>query len=126
MTITGSVLPSGESVVVILVRGTNGQIARVQSTIDTGFNDFLTLSPSVIERLQLASEGEAVYFLADGEQSTSRRYLAEVEWLGTWRTVYVTELDRDALIGTRLMEGCLLSIEMIDGGKVELRPLQSS
>jgi len=121
--IGGSVLPDGQSVVMVRVRGPNGQVANVQAVIDTGFNDFLILPPSAIQRLQLVPADDVRYTLADGTRSTARQYKAEVEWFGSWRRTYVTEVDTNALIGTELLRGCLLKIEMLDGGRVEIRPI---
>jgi clan AA aspartic protease len=121
--ITGSVLPDGLCAITLRVRGSNGQVAQVQAAIDTGFNDYLTLPPWAIARLELPPSGETVYGLADGTHASTRRFLAEVEWLGAWRRVFVVAVDADALVGTRLMQGCVLTIEMIDGGRVEIRPL---
>ncbi len=121
--ITGSVLPDGQAVVIVQVRGPSAQIARVQAVIDTGFNDFLALPPSAIQRLQLKVEGEGVYVLADGSKTPMHTYSAEIDWMGSWRSIFVVSLDANALIGTRLIHGCLLTIEMLDGGHVKIQPI---
>jgi clan AA aspartic protease len=120
---TGSVLPDGQAVISVRVRGPNGQIAKVDAVIDTGFNDFLTLPPWVIQRLELVPGEDIRYVLADGAEAGTRQYKGEIEWLGTWRRIFVAEVEANALIGTGMMRGELLTIEMIDGGRVEIRPM---
>ncbi|HEY4330864.1 MAG TPA: clan AA aspartic protease [Phycisphaerae bacterium] len=123
--IAGSVLPDGQPMVTVLVRGPTRQVARVQAAIDTGFNDYLALPPSAIERLGLESEDEGKYVLADGSESPMDIYRAEIEWMGAWRSILVISLDANVLLGTAMMHGCVLTIEMLDGGRVEIRPINS-
>ena len=121
--IEGRVLPTGEAVVNIIVRGPNGQSARIEAMIDTGFTDELTLPPWVIERLNLTLEEEADYTLADGMRSRTRVFRGEIHWLGTWREVTVTEIDHDALLGIEALRGCNLNMDIVDGGMIQIRPL---
>jgi clan AA aspartic protease len=121
--IVGRVLATGEAVVTLSVRGPGGQIARVQAMVDTGFNEHLTLPSYAIERLGLQFQDEAIYTLGDGEQSSSRVYVADVEWGGAWREMAIVEIEHDALLGTGAMMGCNLNINLVEGGRVEIRPL---
>jgi clan AA aspartic protease len=121
--ITGSVLPDGQAVVAVLVRGPTHQVARVQAVIDTGFTDFLSLPVSAIAKLGLLRQDEGSCVLADGSRAPMNIYAAEIEWMGVWRPILVIEVDANALLGTAMIRGCLLTIEMVDGGRVEIRPL---
>ena len=120
--ITGKALASGEATVLIAVRGTSGT-ARVDAMVDTGFNDDLTLPLWAIERLGLPFEETAYFTLAGGDKSQTRLFKAQLEWQGTWREVIVVEVEGDALIGMGAMQGCNLSIDIVDGGRVDIRPL---
>ena len=117
---------AGHPILTFLVRGTNQQIARIEAMIDTGFNDYLTLPSWVIEKLQLLFVEENQYFLADGTEGTAKVFEAEVEWFGSWRKTLVTQVDQNVLVGTALMQGCKLVVEVIDGGRVELSRLNIS
>ena len=91
--------------------------------VDTGFNENLTLPPWAIERLGLRFEDETSYVLGDGVRSTARVFTGEINWIGEWREITIVELEHDALLGTGIMMGCNLSIDLIDGGIVEIRKL---
>jgi clan AA aspartic protease len=93
--------------------------------VDTGFNDWLTLPPWVIERLQLQMRQGSIYLLADGTESRARTFVAEVEWLGQWREIFVVEIESNPLLGMMMMEGHYLGIQVVAGGRVEITPLQS-
>jgi clan AA aspartic protease len=121
--IVGTVLPTGEVVIQLPVRGTNGEIARVHMMVDTGFNDYLALPSWVIERLAMPVGDDAQFLLADGEKRRSRTFIAEVEWFGQWRRVIAVEIDGDPLLGVMMMDGHHLGIDVVAGGRVEIRAL---
>jgi clan AA aspartic protease len=98
-------------------------IADFQAVVDTGFNDWLALPPGAIEKLALPFREEGRYTLADGSETASRLFAAEVEWLGRLRRILVAEMDGGPLLGMALLRGSYLGIEVIDGGRVEIRTL---
>lgn len=122
--IVGKVLSTGEAVVTLGVRGPGGQ-ARVETVVDTGFNDELTLPRWVIERLGLRFETQAFYRLADGAKSGSRVFVGEVEWHGTWREMSIVEIEQDALLGMEALKGCGVYLEVVVDGRVEIELLKS-
>jgi hypothetical protein len=61
--------------------------------------------------------------LADGTESISRAFEAEVHWLGIWLRVLVAEIEGIPLLGMALLGGCFVGIEVKEGGLVEIRPL---
>jgi len=121
--IQGKVLASGEATVQVKVRGLSGEAAQVEAMVDTGFNDEMTLPPWAIEKLGLKFVSASNYTLADGAQSAARVFEGEIEWHGTWRELYIVEIESDPLLGMGVMEGCNLSIDVVDGGRVLIRPL---
>ncbi len=118
----GSVAPGGDAVVELRVRGPN-TIAAFQTVVDTGFNDYPTLPQAHIQALSLPLREEGRFTLADGSETVSRLFAAEVWWLGRWRRVLVVEMDGGPLLGMAMLRGCFLGVEVIDGGRVEIRPL---
>jgi clan AA aspartic protease len=120
----GSVNADGEAVLPVRVRGFFGDVLRLDAVIDTGFNGPLTLSAEQVGVLQLPPADQGQCILADGSSSVMRSYYAEVEWFGRWQRITVIESPGGPLIGTELLEACHLGIDMIDGGLVEVRPLE--
>jgi predicted aspartyl protease len=114
---------SGEAIVPLRLRGHRGSIAPIQAVLDTGFNDWLTLSPDQIAALELRLREEGRYTLADGSVTISRLFEGEVEWFGAWRRILVVELDGGPLLGMAMLSGCRLTLEAIENGRVEIRLL---
>ena len=121
--IFGSVHPGGDAVVSLLVRGPRGTSTEFQTVVDTGFNDWLTLSSAEISALGLSFREEGRYTLANGLEAVTRLFTAEVEWFGLWRRILIAEMDGGPLLGMGMLRGSFLGIEVIDGGRVEIRPL---
>lgn len=121
--IVGTVHPNGDAVATIRLRGATGKVVDIEAIIDTGFNDALTLPPELIDDLELAFREEGDYILADGTESTSRMFAAEIDWFGRWRKILIIEIEGDSLLGMAILRGSFLGIEVIDGGRVEIRPL---
>jgi len=120
--ITGSV-HSGVAILPLRVRGSRGAIEPFQAILDTGFNDWLTLSPNQVAMLALAFREEGRYVPADGSESVSRLFEAEIEWFGQWRRILVVEMDGGPLVGMATLRGCHLDIDVVENGCVEIRPL---
>ena len=121
--ITGTVNASNEAIVQLRIRGAVPDPLSIHALIDTGFTDWLTLSPAQIVALGLAFREEGAYVLADGSMARARLFSGEVEWLTGWRRILVLEMDGGPLIGMALLRGSYLGAEIIDGGKVEVRSL---
>ena len=62
----GSVSADREAVLPLRVRGSDGREELVNAVIDTGFNGFLTLPPSLISDLDLPFIGITQATLGDG------------------------------------------------------------
>jgi clan AA aspartic protease len=124
--ILGRVLPTGEAVVSLRLRGPRGDVANVEMMIDSGFNDQMTLPPWVIERLALPFRHEATYTLADGEKSVTRIFSAEAFWHEQWRETLVVEMDSDPLLGMLMLHGSRIVMDVTANGTVEISPLAMS
>ena len=121
--IVGAVQSDGDAVVSLRVRGPNGSLSLVEAVVDTGFNDSLTLTPRIVTTLGLLFREEGHYTLADGSEARTRLFAAEVEWSDQWRRVLVAEMEGTPLVGMNLMHGCRLTVDVIEGGRVEIRAL---
>ena len=124
--ITGQVRFKGQRlypIVTLRIHGADGVSARVESTIDTGFTEQLTLRLNTIEALGLTREANDELKLANGHDDEFDVYLAEVEWLGQRHTVAVHRAECDPLIGMGLLQGNNLHIQAIHGGDVSIAPI---
>jgi predicted aspartyl protease len=115
---TGTV-HSGEAIIPVRLRGPRGAINSIRTVLDTGFNDWLTLSPSEVAMLGLTFREEGHYILADGTETVSRLFEAEIEWFG----ILVVEMDGGPLLGMAILAGCRLTLEAVEHGRVEIAPL---
>ena len=121
--IVGTVTAEGDATIYLSLRGPGGSSIDIECVVDTGFNDWLSLTPSVIRTLGLVLRESVRFVLADGSEGVARVFAGEVHWLGQWRRVFVLETDGEPLVGMALMRGCRLLIDVIDGGSVEIQPL---
>jgi clan AA aspartic protease len=101
----------------------SGKIARISTVVDTGFNDSLTLPAALIQALGLPMHTFAHYVQADGQRQQCTVYEAEVEWLGEWRSVHVIEVEGSPLLGMKLLAGTRLTIDIAQGGSVDIQAL---
>jgi clan AA aspartic protease len=120
--ITGIVTPFREATLQLTVRGPNHQ-ESVETVIDTGFTDYLTLPPDLISRLGLPLGGSTRATLADGTSIALSSYRASVLWDGHWRPITVLEAAGGALAGMSLIYGFRLTIEALDGGAVTIEAM---
>ncbi len=95
----------------LLVFGSREQIS-ISAIVDTGFNGYLCLPTSVAVRLGLELVSEGLIELADGRTQKQLVFLGTVEFIDEVQPVmiYLTDSE-DALIGTRLLDDCVLTID---------------
>ena len=89
-------------------------------SIDTGFDGWLSLPPDLITQLGLSWKRRGRAILGDGSECIFNVYEAVVIWDGDPLTIPVDEADSDPLIGMSLMEGYQLTVQVFEGGLVEL------
>jgi len=90
----------------------------VEFTVDTGFNDFLTLPHRSIEALEVAFAAAPLAKLADGTVVEANSYPAAARWDDQRRDVLVIGFDSEALAGMSLLYGHDLHLEVVEGGLV--------
>jgi clan AA aspartic protease len=91
---------------------------EIECVVDTGFEGFLTLPPSVIADLDLPYLININANLANNSSVETDVYLATIVWNGAERNVAVLAMGRRPLIGTALLEDYHLSIDFCEGGTV--------
>ena len=123
--IVGEVKPSREALIRVALAGPAGRRVELDAIIDTGFTDFLTVPRQVIEELGLRFRESMAYELANGDLDMFDLYEGKVLWDDRWREVIVSLAEGGPLVGMGLMEGCRLSVDVTDGGRVEIRPLEA-
>jgi len=121
--IRGVVNARNEAVVRLRVRGPGGVESDVDAIVDSGFTSSLTLPATVVTTLGLARQSGGTAVLADGSVRQFEIWAAEVEWGDTWRTVLVSAIGNEPLLGMRLLAAHKLMFEVVPGGLVEIMPL---
>ena len=107
-----------DPIVAVIVMDDNGHSWRQEVVVDTGFNGDLTLPASTIREMGLRLYGLIEVTLADGQTNSYHHYEATVLWEGGERTVQVMESADQFLLGTNLVAGRTLTVQMWEGGDV--------
>ncbi|MHB1423278.1 MAG: clan AA aspartic protease [Gemmataceae bacterium] len=116
--IRGIVKADREATVRLLVRGPAGQQRRIEAVIDTGFNGWLSLPPTLVSFLRLPWRQRGSALLADGSEKLFDIYERTVVWDRRRRRIQVYELDAAPLVGMALLEGYELTMQVRNRGKV--------
>ena len=119
--IEGFVNANLEAVVAIPLQGPAGQTREVDAVIDTGFNGYLTLPPTMVAELGLPVVGEAEAVLADGKEAVFDVYGVTVVWDDQPRFVESGAVGIDPLVGMALLDRHNLYIEVESGGRVTIQ-----
>jgi len=123
--IAGIVNGDFEPIILLSICSVTGQIYTQDAIVDTGFNGWLSLPPSLIAELGLIWKRRGRAILGDGSECIFNVYEAVVLWDGAILTIPIDEADSEPLIGMSLMEGYQLTIQAIEGGRVELYKLNA-
>ena len=105
----------------ITVRGTEAR--RLRAIIDTGFDGWLSLPPALIAELELPWRRRGLALLADGSECVFDIYQATVVWDRRRRSIPIDGADTTPLVGTALLEGSELKVQVRAGGMVTIKPL---
>lgn len=114
-----------EPLIPLSIRRADGKVFTQDAIVDTGFNGWISLPPALITQLNLSWKRRGRAILGDGSECIFNVYEAVVIWDGTLLTIPVDEADSEPLIGMSLMEGYQLTMQIFNGGYVELRKVTS-
>ena len=126
MTVWGTVVDGRVAVLKLTVLGPGDppHELQVNAVVDTGFTAALTLPGWAVAELGLPLRGSRDAVLADGNVASMDLHRAGVLWDERVRVVPVLAAEGDPLVGMSLLRGHELRIEVIDGGTVEVHPLE--
>lgn len=119
--ITGVVNAEFEPIVPLSIRRSDGKVFTQEAIVDTGFNGWLSLPLDLITQLNLRWKRRGRAVLGDGSECVFDVYEAVVVWDGILLSIPVDEADSEPLLGMSLMEGYQLTMQVFEGGQVELR-----
>lgn len=97
--------------------GQSGPIT-VEFIVDTGFDGELAIPPSLLTRIDAIYVTDRVVRLANGAKYAQGSYLVDLDWDDDARPTEILEIDGVPLLGTELLAGFQIHIEMMDGGEV--------
>jgi clan AA aspartic protease len=121
--IRGVVNVDREAIIRLLVKGTGGQQQRIEAVIDTGYDGWLCLPPSLIVLLGLPWQRRSRAVLADGSQIGFDIYRGRVVWDRRQRQIPVDEADTEPLVGMALLAGYELNVQIRHRGSVTIQAL---
>ena len=122
--IRGAVNAAYEPIVALAVQGPTGQIRDIEAVVDTGYNGFLTLPPAMVSDLRLPFSSIGRGLLANGDEIRFEVYRGTVQWDGEPRHIRITAADATPLVGMRLLEDHSLLVDVKDGGRVVVQPIE--
>ena len=97
---------------------------EIEFVLDTGFEGNLTLPAAIVRELDAPNRGSQFRLLADGSSVECAINYLDIDWNGESRRVEILVLETNPLLGTLLLDGCHLDIEMTEGGEVIVEYLQ--
>lgn len=116
----GKVIAGREAVVPIVILDVQEEGWEVDAVVDTGSTGELTLPPEAIASLRLPWSRDDLARIGGDQLVPCAVFLAEVIWDGNRRSVEVFELDSEPLLGMKLLENHRLTMDILDGGNVEI------
>ncbi len=102
----------------VILRSIEGSEIEVECVVDTGFEGFLTLPPTVVADLGLSFLASIRANLADNSHVLTNVHQVTLIWNSVEREIPVLAMGRRPLIGTALLEDYHLSIDFCEGGTV--------
>lgn len=121
--IVGVVSEGQEPVIFVEIFGSGDDSEFVRVVVDTGFTGALMLPQALIEQLALTPLTIAKLRLGDGTVVEMDEFSVEVVWHGHRKIVTAIASPGEALLGMRLLRGSKLSMDVVEGGELLIRPL---
>jgi clan AA aspartic protease len=118
--IAGIVNADFEPIISLSICGSDSKVHIQYAIVDTGFNGWLSLPPDLIAQLNLKWKRRGRAILGDGSECVFNVYEAVLVWDGNFLTIPIDEADSEPLVGMSLMEGYQLTVQVFEGGHVEL------
>lgn len=118
----GNVASNLEAVVPLVLRDPSGRHMQVEAVIDTGFTEYLTLPPRIVEHLGLPLCETNIVMLADGTTKPLELHECLVLWHGSELALLAHCIECSPLIGMALLAGSLPTTEVKPGGAVTIAP----
>ena len=116
----GSVNESLEAILPVMLVDRHGNAFEVDTVIDTGATNWLTLPLEIIEELDLRQLDMERATMANGQAIDCRTFSCNILWFDRLRTIQIVELDMVPLFGMKLLEGSRLEIDVRIGGEVRV------
>jgi clan AA aspartic protease len=123
--ITGIVNADFEPIIPLSICGSDGKVYTQEAIVDTGFNGWLSLPPDLIAELNLKWKRRGRAILGDGTECVFNVYEAVLVWDGNMLTIPIDEADSEPLVGMSLMQGYQLTVQVFEGGHVELSKVKA-
>jgi clan AA aspartic protease len=123
--ISGTVDARLQAAVTLHIFGSHGLMKTIDVVIDTGYNGYLSLPSNLISALQLKVIGNSNVQLADGTWVLIEEHEATVLWDSKPQPVIVDAANTPPTLGTALLHGYTLTMQVVDGGKVEIESLST-
>ncbi len=112
------------TLVEVTIKDGNGVFRSLPAIVDTGSQFSLVLPREINSRLGLEPKDSGRLVRSAGSVSQlAPAYRAEIVWDGYNKEIEVVEMNNPPLIGTELLEGYNINIEMSRAGRVVLEPL---
>ncbi len=121
--ITGVVTKDLEITVPVGLQDAAGRNHQLTAVIDTGYNGFLTLTHALVAAFGLPLLYANYAQLADGSTAMLPVHGATLNWDGQWRLIEVDVTDIKPLVGTALVGGYEMKVQMVAGGSVTLEAM---
>jgi clan AA aspartic protease len=121
--ISGSVNANLEAIIPLMILDSQGRWVSLDAVVDTGFTANLLLPPADIQALGIPFVGQQQAVLADGSTGLFDVHAATINWDGQVRNVLLLASHSSPLVGTRLLQGHKLQVEVKVGGAVTIEAL---
>ena len=90
----------------------------IEFILDTGFDGDLTLPANLLRQLDAQPLFLSLRALGDGSLVECPVYQIEMKWNEEVRSVDILALEHNPLLGTMLLDGCHIEIDLTENGEV--------